>query len=97
MDKTRKYPSGGLHPQVAARLLDRLSDPKDTLFRELFEVSPHAALELCGYSHPGDCMVLRDGAALPSAEQFAADRQKLEQALVGSLPWDIYSLETATR
>ena len=76
-----KNPPAALHPKVVATLLDRLSDENEKEFRELFQRDPQAALVEAGYTEPGACLQLKDGATLASPEKIRAERQRLEQSL----------------
>lgn len=76
-----KIPPAGLHPRLVRKLLDNLESNDD--FRALFQKSPEEALRLIGYSDPWECMTLSSGAKLASPEQIKAQRNKLEDMMVG--------------
>ena len=75
-----KIPPAGLHPQLVTRLLDNLQS--NDAFRAQFQESPEKALRSLGYTDPWDCMQLHSG-ELASPEQIKAQREKLEQSLLG--------------
>lgn len=75
-----RLPPAGLHPRLVRRLLDHLAE--DDAFRALFQASPEKALRSIGYTDPWDCMQL-NGSPLASPEQIRAQRDKLEEAMVG--------------
>lgn len=81
MPEQDKIPPAGLHPQLVKRLLDNLESSED--FRKQFQESPEKALRSIGYTDPWGCLQLKSGAALASAEQIKAQREKLEQSLTG--------------
>lgn len=75
-----KIPPAGLHPRLVTKLLDSLES--DEGFRASFQESPEKALRALGYTDPWDCLQLQEGAALASAEQIKAQREKLEDSLL---------------
>lgn len=75
-----KIPPAGLHPRLTRKLLDNLES--NDAFRKLFQESPEQALRSIGYTDPWDCMQLKDS-KLASAEQIKAQRNKLEDLMVG--------------
>lgn len=75
-----KIPPAGLHPRLVTRLLDSLES--DEGFRAMFQESPEKALRALGYSDPWECLQLKAGATLASAEQIQAQREKLEDSLL---------------
>ena len=77
----KKTPPAGLSPRIAKALLDKLETDND--FRAQFEQSPEKALRALGYTDSVSCMTLKAGATLASPEQIKAQRQKLEQVMVG--------------
>ena len=79
VDET-KIPPAGLHPRLVTKLLDSLQS--DEGFRASFQESPEKALRALGYTDPWDCLQLRAGGTLASAEQIKAQREKLEDSLV---------------
>ena len=81
-----KIPPAGLHPRLVRKLLDNLEGNDD--FRALFAESPEKALRSIGYTDPWTCMTLQSGAKLASAEQIKAQRDKLEDAMVGIQGYD---------
>jgi len=76
-----KIPPAGLHPRLVRKLLDNLESNND--FRALFQESPEKALRSIGYTDPWGCMQLRAGQTLASPVQIKAQRNKLEDAMVG--------------
>lgn len=76
-----KMPPAGLHPRLVKKLLDNLES--DNAFRALFQESPEKALRSIGYTDPWSCMALKPGQALASPEQIKAQRNKLEDTMVG--------------
>ena len=80
MAEDDSIPPAGLHPRLVRRLLDHLIGNQD--FRALFEESPEKALRSIGYSDPWQCMTLQSG-KLASPEQIKAQRNRLEDAMVG--------------
>ncbi len=74
-------PSAGLNPHQVKSLLDKLENDDD--FRAKFQKSPQEALKSLGYKDSVNCMTLKPGAKLASAEQIKAQRVKLEASLVG--------------
>lgn len=80
MTEEDKIPPAGLHPRLVKKLLDNLESNND--FRALFQESPEKALRSIGYSDPWDCMQLKSG-KLASPEQIKAQRNKLEDMMVG--------------
>ena len=73
-------PPAGLHPRLVRKLLDNLESNDG--FRALFQESPEKALRSIGYTDPWACMQL-NGGKLASAEQIKAQRDKLEDIMVG--------------
>lgn len=80
MAKDDKIPPAGLHPRLVRKLLDNLES--NTAFRTMFQESPEKALRSIGYTDPWDCMQLKGG-KLASPEQIKAQRNKLEDIMVG--------------
>ena len=89
-----RIPAAGLHPRLVKRLLDNLEN--DDEFRRQFQESPEQALRSIGYTDPWSCLSL-NGATLASPEQIKAQRNKLEDAMVGIqqmlCPLDAQSIE----
>ena len=81
MAQDDKIPPAGLHPRLVRKLLDNLESNDD--FRALFQKSPEEALRSLGYTDPWGCMTLASGAKLASPEQIKAQRDKLEDIMVG--------------
>ncbi|MFC7301186.1 NHLP-related RiPP peptide [Cognatiluteimonas weifangensis] len=81
MAQEDKIPPAGLHPRLVRKLLDNLEGNEE--FRALFQESPEKALRSLGYTDPWACMTLASGAKLASPEQIKAQRNKLEDAMVG--------------
>lgn len=81
MTEDDKIPPAGLHPRLVRKLLDNLESNDD--FRAAFAESPEKALRSIGYTDPWGCMQLRAGQKLASPEQIKAQRNKLEDAMVG--------------
>lgn len=81
MAQDDKIPPAGLHPRLARKLLDNLES--NDAFRKQFQDSPEQALRSLGYTDPWACMTLTSGAKLASPEQIKAQRNKLEDAMVG--------------
>ena len=75
-----KIPPAGLHPRLVQKLLDNLEG--NDAFRALFQESPEKALRSIGYADPWDCLQLKSG-KLASPEQIKAQRNKLEETMVG--------------
>lgn len=75
-----KIPPAGLHPRLVKKLLDNLESNDE--FRALFQASPEKALRSIGYTDPWDCMQLKGG-KLASPQQIKAQRNKLEDTMVG--------------
>lgn len=75
-----KIPPAGLHPRLARKLLDNLEN--SDAFRTLFQESPEQALRSIGYTDPWACLQLK-GSKLASPEQIKAQRDKLEDLMVG--------------
>ncbi len=73
-------PPAGLHPRLVRKLLDNLES--NDQFRATFQESPEKALRSLGYTDPWDCMQLK-GSKLASPEQIKAQRNKLEDVMVG--------------
>lgn len=80
MAQEDKIPPAGLHPRLVKKLLDNLESNDD--FRAAFQASPEQALRSIGYQDPWACMQL-NGAKLASPEQIKAQRNKLEDTMVG--------------
>ena len=74
-------PPAGLHPRLVRKLLDNLETNND--FRAMFTESPEKALRSLGYTDPWACMTLESGTKLASPEQIKAQREKLEDIMVG--------------
>jgi putative modified peptide len=81
MAQEDKIPPAGLHPRLVRKLLDNLESNED--FRAMFQESPEKALRSIGYTDPWDCMALASGTKLASPEQIRAQRNKLEDTMVG--------------
>jgi putative modified peptide len=81
MAQEDKIPPAGLHPRLVRKLLDNLESNED--FRAMFQESPEKALRSIGYTDPWGCMSLSSGAKLASSEQIRAQRNKLEDTMVG--------------
>lgn len=81
MAQDDKIPPAGLHPRLVRKLLDNLES--NDAFRALFQKSPEEALRSLGYTDPWGCMTLASGANLASPEQIKAQRNKLEDMMVG--------------
>ena len=77
----KKTPPAGLNPRIAKALLDKLETDHD--FRAQFEQSPDDALRSLGYTGSTECLALKSGASLASPERIKAQRQKLEDVMVG--------------
>ena len=75
-----RIPAAGLHPRLVKRLLDNLENDEE--FRRQFQESPEQALRSIGYTDPWACMDLK-GSTLASPEQIKAQRDKLEETMVG--------------
>ena len=71
----------GLPPRVAKLLLDKLES--DDAFREAFSKAPAEALRTLGHTESAPCLSLKPGATLASKDQIKAQRDKLEQVMVG--------------
>ncbi len=80
MIEDNKIPPAGLHPRLVKKLLDNLES--NDAFRALFQESPEKALRSIGYKDPWGCMQLKSG-KLASPEQIKAQRNKLEDMMVG--------------
>ena len=80
MAETDSLPPAGLHPRLVRRLLDNLAG--NDAFRAMFQESPEKALRSIGYTDPWACMDLK-GSTLASPEQIKAQRDKLEETMVG--------------
>lgn len=80
MTQEDKIPPAGLHPRLVKKLLDNLEG--NDAFRAQFQASPEQALRSIGYTDPWDCMQLTSG-KLASPEQIKAQRNKLEDRMVG--------------
>lgn len=80
MAQDDKIPPAGLHPRLVRKLLDNLQSNDE--FRAAFQESPEKALRSLGYTDPWDCMQL-NGAKLASPAQIQAQRNKLEDTMVG--------------
>jgi len=76
-----KIPPAGLHPRLVKKLLDQLES--NEAFRVTFQASPEKALRSLGYSDPWDCLQLKEGATLASPDQIKAQRNKLEDTMMG--------------
>lgn len=81
MAQDDKIPPAGLHPRLVKKLLDNLESNDG--FRTLFQESPEKALRSLGYTDPWACMELRSGTQLASPKQIKAQRNKLEDTMVG--------------
>jgi len=81
MAQDDNIPPAGLHPRLVRKLLDNLESNDG--FRALFQESPEKALRSIGYTDPWACMTLSSGAKLASPEQIKAQRNKLEDMMVG--------------
>lgn len=81
MAQDDKIPPAGLHPRLVGKLLDNLES--NDAFRAMFQESPEQALRSIGYVDPWVCMSLKSGSALASPEQIKAQRNKLEDMMVG--------------
>jgi putative modified peptide len=75
-----KIPPAGLHPRLVRKLLDNLES--NEAFRKQFQESPEQALRSIGYTDPWACLQLKSG-TLASPEQIKAQRNKLEDTMVG--------------
>jgi len=71
----------GLPPRIAKLLLDKLET--DDAFREAFAKSPGQALRSIGHADAAPCMALKAGQTLASPAQIKAQRDKLEEVMVG--------------
>ena len=71
----------GLPPRIAKQLLDKLET--DDAFREAFAKSPGQALRSIGHADAAPCMALKAGQTLASPAQIKAQRDKLEEVMVG--------------
>ena len=71
----------GLPPRIAKQLLDKLET--DDAFRDAFAKSPGQALRSIGHADAAPCMALKAGQTLASPAQIKAQRDKLEQVMVG--------------
>jgi putative modified peptide len=80
MAQDEKLPPAGLHPRLVGKLLDNLEN--NEAFRKQFQESPEQALRSLGYTDPWACMQLKGG-TLASPEQIKAQRNKLEDMMVG--------------
>ena len=81
MAQDDKIPPAGLHPRLVKKLLDNLESNDE--FRAQFAESPEKALRSLGYTDPWTCMTLKAGQSLASPEQIKAQRNKLEDTMVG--------------
>jgi putative modified peptide len=81
-----KIPPAGLHPRLVRKLLEKLQG--DDAFRATFQESPEKALRSIGYTDPWACMTLKPGTKLASPEQIRAQRDKLEDVMVGIQGYD---------
>ena len=69
-----------LDDALVKQLLDNLESNDD--FRRQFQASPEAALRSLGYAGPTGCLSLKSG-KLVSPEQIKAQRDKLQEVMVG--------------
>lgn len=83
-----------LDPQIADRLLDRLST--EDAFRELFQNDPRTALEQVGYQAPPEafhsCCKVQE---LASKETIAKAREAIREMLISGLAYTTPQLDAA--